>query len=149
MAAHDPAPPSHTTGVPAHLEMVSIGAVSRGSGLSTSTLHYYESQHLIASMRTPGNHRQYRRHVFLRLAVISLMRHLGHSISQIQTVLSVYPADRAPTLEEWRAVAAQCCRLCNLRQEALQQLMTLDDCDTNSRGGRRTGATDGYGDELT
>ena len=49
---------------------LSIGDVSRRSGLAASALRYYESIGLIASARTAGDRRRYPRSVLRRLAVI-------------------------------------------------------------------------------
>jgi hypothetical protein len=49
---------------------LSVGEVARRSGVSVSTLHFYEAKGLISSRRTQGNQRRYTRDVLRRVAFI-------------------------------------------------------------------------------
>ena len=58
----------HTPDHPTPAEMTS-GQIAKRSGVAISTLHFYERQGLIASRRTAGNQRRYRRDTLRRSGV--------------------------------------------------------------------------------
>ena len=80
---------------------LTIGDLSRRSGVATSTLRFYDSIGLLSPERTPGGHRAYPRHVLRRVAVIRVAQRLGLSLDEIAEALGGLPADRAPTAAEW------------------------------------------------
>jgi DNA-binding transcriptional MerR regulator len=57
-------------------DLLTIGEVSARSGLAPSALRYYESVGLIASTRTGGDRRRYRRAVLRRPTGCSLQHRL-------------------------------------------------------------------------
>jgi MerR family redox-sensitive transcriptional activator SoxR len=59
-------------------KMLSVGELSRRSGLPVSTLHFYERKGLVASERTSANHRVYRREILRRVTVIKIAQSAGH-----------------------------------------------------------------------
>jgi len=84
-----------------------IGEVVKRSGVPVSTLHYYESEGLIFSTRTPGNHRQYPRSVLRRLGVIKAAQRVGVPLSEIAEALSTLPEGRPPTDADWQRLAGR------------------------------------------
>jgi len=60
-----------------------IGVVSQRSGMSASTLRFYEQQGLIASIGRRGLRRQFDAGVLERLALIALGRAAGFSLDEI------------------------------------------------------------------
>ena len=64
-----------------------IGDVSKQSGLTTSTLRYYEEIGLIKSNDRKGLRRQYHSNVLERLALITLGRYAGFSLDEISSML--------------------------------------------------------------
>jgi MerR family redox-sensitive transcriptional activator SoxR len=82
-----------------------IGDVVKRSGVPASTLHYYESQELIRSTRTPGNQRQYPRSVLRRLGVIKAAQRVGIPLTEIAEALSALPEGRSPTDADWQRLA--------------------------------------------
>ena len=82
-----------------------IGEVVARSGVPASTLHFYESQGLIRSTRTPGNQRQYARGVLRRLGVIRAAQRVGIPLAEIAEALDTLPAARAPNSEDWARLA--------------------------------------------
>lgn len=84
---------------------LTVGEVARRSGLSISTLHFYERQGLIASERTVSNHRVYRREVLRRVAVIKVAQSAGLPLAEVAAALAGLPGDRAPDTEDWARIA--------------------------------------------
>ena len=65
-----------------------IGDVSKQSGVSTSTLRYYEEIGLIHSTGRKGLRRQYHNNVLERLALINLGRLAGFSLDEITSLFN-------------------------------------------------------------
>ncbi|MCB1446994.1 MAG: redox-sensitive transcriptional activator SoxR [Rhizobiaceae bacterium] len=84
---------------------LSVGEVARRSGLPVSTLHFYERKGLIASERTSGNHRLYRREVLRRVAVIRAAQSVGIPLSEIAAALSHLPTESTPDTEDWARIS--------------------------------------------
>jgi DNA-binding transcriptional MerR regulator len=63
-----------------------IGEVAKASGLPASTLRFYEEKELIKSTGRNGLRRQYATNVIQRLALITLGRNAGLSLSEIGTM---------------------------------------------------------------
>ena len=75
---------------------LSVGELSRRSGLPVSTLHFYERSELIASERTSANHRVYRREILRRVTVIKIAQSAGIPLAEIAEALSQLPRDTSP-----------------------------------------------------
>lgn len=56
---------------------LSIGEVARRSGVTVSTIHFYEAKGLIQAWRSKGNQRRYARDVLRRIAVIKVAQRAG------------------------------------------------------------------------
>lgn len=88
-------------------EKLSVGEMSRRSGVAISTLHFYEAEGLIFSRRNSGNQRRYTRETFRRIAFIRAAQRLGISLGRIKDALSVLPAKRTPHREDWERLSKQ------------------------------------------
>lgn len=66
---------------------IDIADVARRSGLTASTLRYYEAQGLIAAAGRHGLRRQYQPEVLQQLALITLGRTAGFSLAEIRQML--------------------------------------------------------------
>ncbi|WP_184720058.1 redox-sensitive transcriptional activator SoxR [Caulobacter sp.] len=84
---------------------LSVGDVSRRSGVAVSTLHFYEAKGLIRSLRTEGNQRRYPRAVLRRVAIIKIAQRTGIALADIRQALEHLPQDRPPSTEDWRALS--------------------------------------------
>lgn len=82
-------------------QLLGIGEVAERSGLASSALRFYERQGLIASTRTSGGQRRYRRDVLRRIAFIRVAQRVGLSLEEIAQALADLPEQRAPTKAEW------------------------------------------------
>jgi MerR family redox-sensitive transcriptional activator SoxR len=80
---------------------LTIGEVSRRSGVASSAIRFYESQRLISSERTDGNQRRYQRVVLRRIALIQAGKAAGIPLDEIRAALDTLPALRTPTRRDW------------------------------------------------
>lgn len=81
--------------------ILTVGDVAARSGVAVSALHYYEREGLIASERTAGNQRRYRRDVLRRVAFIRVSQRVGMPLADIRAALDSLPAGRTPTKKDW------------------------------------------------
>jgi DNA-binding transcriptional MerR regulator len=84
------------------METLDIGEVARRTGLSPSTLRFYEDQGLIAPNGRRGLRRVYPASVLQRLALISLGRAAGFSLAEMATML---PQSGNPKIDKTRLAA--------------------------------------------
>ncbi|WP_217534837.1 redox-sensitive transcriptional activator SoxR [Vibrio metschnikovii] len=106
-----------------------VGKVAQRSGISISTLHFYERKGLIKSDRNAGNQRLYRKDILRRVSVIKAAQKLGISLAEIQQALATLPDSRTPTQKDWQALSAQWKQSLDERIAGLEKLRdTLDGC---------------------
>ncbi|WP_411569366.1 helix-turn-helix domain-containing protein [Serratia sp. UGAL515B_01] len=65
------------------MKVLDIGEVAQQSGVSPSTLRYYEEIGLIASVGRHGLRRQFETDVLLRLSLVALGKSAGFSLDEI------------------------------------------------------------------
>ncbi len=82
-------------------EQLTIGEVSRRSGVAASALRFYEERGLISSERAGSGHRRYARSVLRRIAFIVFAQKVGLTLEEIGSELAKLPGDRAPTKRDW------------------------------------------------
>ncbi len=82
-------------------ELLTIGEVSRRSGVASSALRFYEQRGLISSERAGSGHRRYPRPVLRRIAFIVFAQHLGLTLEEIGGELFKLPPHRVPTRSDW------------------------------------------------
>ena len=90
------------TRLPDHL---TIGELSRRSGVAASALRFYESVGLIEAERTTGNQRRYPRHMLRRVAFIRAAQRVGLTLDEISDALDSLPDGRTPTKADWSRVS--------------------------------------------
>jgi MerR family transcriptional regulator, redox-sensitive transcriptional activator SoxR len=88
-------------------ELLTIGEVSRRSGVASSALRYYEQRGLISSERVGSGHRRYPRPVLRRIAFIVFAQHVGLTLEQIGAELSKLPPQRVPTRRDWSRLSSK------------------------------------------
>lgn len=86
-------------------DALTVGEVSRRTGVAVSALHFYERAGLIASTRTVGNQRRYARHMLRRVSLIVIAKRLGIPLEEVAEVLASVPLDRPPSTEEWQRMS--------------------------------------------
>ena len=82
-------------------ELLTIGEVSRRSGVAASALRFYEQRGLIDSERPGPGHRRYPRTVLRRIAFIVFAQRVGLTLEEIGVELARLPPHRAPTRSDW------------------------------------------------
>ncbi|MCB1615120.1 MAG: redox-sensitive transcriptional activator SoxR [Pseudomonadales bacterium] len=87
-------------------QLLSIGQVSKRSGVPISTLHFYETKGLITSQRNSGNQRRYPRHILRQLAVIRVAQGLGISLSDIREHIDKLPHNAPATATDWERMSS-------------------------------------------
>ena len=87
--------------------ILTIGEVSRRSGLAASALRFYETRGLIESERRGRGQRRFPRHVLRRLAFIVFAQRIGLTLNEIGEELSRLPTRRTPTAEDWARLSVK------------------------------------------
>jgi MerR family redox-sensitive transcriptional activator SoxR len=83
---------------------LSVGELSRRSGLPVSTLHFYERR--VDRIRKDfGHHRVYRREILRRVTVIKIAQSAGIPLAEISEALSELPRDAPPDTRDWERIA--------------------------------------------
>ena len=85
---------------------LTIGEVSRRSGVATSALRFYEARGLIDAERTEGNQRRYRRSVLRRVAVIKAAQSVGLTLEEVKAQMSALPVTKAPSSADWERLSS-------------------------------------------
>jgi MerR family transcriptional regulator, redox-sensitive transcriptional activator SoxR len=99
---------------------LSIGEVSRRSGVSQSALRFYERQGLIAAARTGGNQRRYPSVTLRRLALIQAGKAAGIPLERIRAALATLPEGKQPTKHDWARLSSA------WRRELDERIATLE-----------------------
>lgn len=84
---------------------LSVGELSKRSGVSVSAIHFYEEKGLIKSWRTGGNQRRFPRGMLRTVAIIKAAQNVGFSLSEISQTINLLPADRAPSQSDWLKIS--------------------------------------------
>ncbi len=86
---------------------LSVGDVAKRSGVSVSTLHFYQEKGLIHSVRNAGNQRRFNKDVLRRISVIKAAQKVGISLKNINHAMSFLPKNRAPNKSDWQRLSKQ------------------------------------------
>jgi MerR family redox-sensitive transcriptional activator SoxR len=110
-------------------EPLTIGEISRRSGVASSALRFYEERGLIRSERAGSGHRRYPRTVLRRLAFIVFAQRIGLTLDEIGAELARLPPDRAPTRGDWSRLSGTWVTRIDERIEELERLkLGLTEC---------------------
>jgi MerR family redox-sensitive transcriptional activator SoxR len=85
--------------------LLTIGELSRRTGMSVSAIRFYEAQGLVTAIRTAGNQRRFARADMRRLSFALIAQKLGLSLAEIAAELATLPLLRAPTRADWQAIS--------------------------------------------
>jgi MerR family redox-sensitive transcriptional activator SoxR len=111
------------------VDLLTIGEVSRRSGVASSALRFYEERGLIASERAGSGHRRYPRPVLRRIAFIVFAQRVGLSLDEIKGELDKLPPDRAPTRRDWSRLSGNWTARIDQQLAELQRLrLGLAEC---------------------
>ena len=130
---------------------LTIGEVSRRSGVASSALRYYEERGLINSDRAGSGHRRYPRPVLRRIAFIVFAQKIGLTLDEIGDELAKLPPDRAPKKSDWSKLSGSWTGRIDERIAELERLkagltecigcgcLSLDRCKLANPGDRAAG----------
>jgi MerR family redox-sensitive transcriptional activator SoxR len=109
--------------------LLTIGEVSRRSGVASSALRFYEERSLIMSERAGSGHRRYPRPVLRRIAFIVFAQRVGLTLDEVGAELAKLPPERAPTRRDWLRIARAWTARIDQRIAELQRLkLGLAEC---------------------
>lgn len=123
--------------------MLSIGEVSRRSGVAATTLRYYEDAGLLRPPTRVAGRRRYEPSVMTRLEVIGLCKTAGFSLDEIRVLLTDAdpgrPASRSLARTKLTDIDAQMDALRRAR-EIIESAMncpcaSVDACECGTAGG--------------
>lgn len=103
-------------------ELLTIGEMSRRTGVAASALRYYEDLGLIASLRTSGNQRRFPRHMLRRVSLITVAKNLGIPLDDVHEAFESVPLDRTPSHEDWQHASRAWKRQLEERRRRLERL---------------------------
>ena len=110
-------------------DLLTIGEVSRRSGVASSALRFYEERGLITSDRAGSGHRRYPRPVLRRIAFIVFAQRVGLTLEEIGSELARLPPDRAPTRRDWSRLSSKWSSRIDQRIAELERLkLGLTEC---------------------
>jgi MerR family redox-sensitive transcriptional activator SoxR len=110
-------------------DRLTIGELSRRSGVSQSALRFYERLGLIRSTRTGGNQRRYQRTELRRVSFIRVSSQVGIPLEEIRAALASLPAGRTPTKADWARLSGRWRGRLDEQIVLLERLRdTLTDC---------------------
>ena len=102
--------------------LLSIGEISKRTGLSVTAIRHYEAEGLISSMRNSGGQRRFLRGEIRRLSFILIAQQFGFSLAQIRDELAHLPNHRNPTKKDWENISK---KFKNHLDEKIAQLTRL------------------------
>ena len=85
--------------------LLTIGELSRRTGLSVSAIRFYEARGLVSAIRTAGNQRRFLRADIRRLSFALIAQKIGLSLGEIEAELRKLPQGRAPTVKDWEQLS--------------------------------------------
>ena len=85
--------------------LLTIGELSRRTGMSVSAIRFYEARGLVRAIRTRGNQRRFLRADIRRLSFALIAQRLGLTLSQISAELATLPQGLSPTRADWQAIS--------------------------------------------
>jgi MerR family transcriptional regulator, redox-sensitive transcriptional activator SoxR len=110
-------------------DLLTIGEISRRSGVASSALRFYEHRGLITSERAGSGHRRFPRAVLRRIAFIVFAQRIGLTLEEIGVELAKLPPHLAPTRQDWSRLSAHWSSRIDERIAELERLkLGLTEC---------------------
>jgi MerR family redox-sensitive transcriptional activator SoxR len=85
--------------------LLTIGELSKRTGVSVSAIRFYEGKKLLSPIRTGGNQRRFLRSDIRRLSFALIAQRLGLTLGEIHAELARLPLGRAPTQQDWQQLS--------------------------------------------
>ena len=86
-------------------DLLSIGELAQRTGLSVSSIRFYEEKGLVEPLRTGGNQRRFLRADIRRLSFILIAQRLGLSLGEIAEAMAGLPHGRTPNAQDWARIS--------------------------------------------
>lgn len=110
-------------------DLLSIGELSRRTGLSVSAIRFYEEKGLVEALRSSGNQRRFLRSDIRRLSFILIAQRLGLQLAEIEEQLTKLPQGRTPNARDWQKISRSIRSQLNQRITELEKMRDrLDGC---------------------
>ena len=103
-------------------DLLSVGEVSRRTGVAVSALHYYEQLGLIASSRTSGNQRRYPRFMIRRISLVLVAKRLGIPLADVADVFATLPTDGQPSSRDWHRMSRRWQTQLDAKKQEIERL---------------------------
>jgi MerR family transcriptional regulator, redox-sensitive transcriptional activator SoxR len=84
---------------------ISIGALSKRTGVAVSAIRFYEQKGLLTALRSSGNQRRFLRSDIRRVSFILIAQKLGLGLVEIEQELAQLPQGRTPTVADWQKIS--------------------------------------------
>ncbi|MES2698276.1 MAG: redox-sensitive transcriptional activator SoxR [Pseudomonadota bacterium] len=84
---------------------ITIGHLSKRTGVAVSAIRFYEERGLLQSLRTSGNQRRFMRSDIRRVSFILIAQRLGLALTEIEKQLAGLPNERTPSLADWQRIS--------------------------------------------
>lgn len=111
------------------VDLLTIGQLSRRTGMSVTAIRFYETKGLVRAIRTGGNQRRFMRSDIRRLSFALIAQQLGLTLAEIQAELATLPPNRAPTRQDWQKISRRIRGAIQARIEMLESTRDrLDGC---------------------
>ncbi|MGO1286341.1 MAG: redox-sensitive transcriptional activator SoxR [Brachybacterium sp.] len=109
---------------PAHEpdELLTIGEMSRRTGVAASAMRYYEDLGLVGSVRTAGNQRRYPRHMLRRVSLITVAKRLGMPLADVGEAFGDVPMESTPSHADWQRASRRWKKQLEERRRAIERL---------------------------
>ncbi|CAN0170485.1 unnamed protein product [Phaeothamnion confervicola] len=107
--------------------LLSIGELSRRTGMSVSAIRFYEAHGLVTAIRSSGNQRRFLRADIRRLSFVLIAQRLGLTLAEVSAELATLPQKRAPTRQDWQKMSARIRGTLQQRIEMLERTRDLLD----------------------
>jgi MerR family redox-sensitive transcriptional activator SoxR len=85
--------------------LLTIGAVSERTGVSTSALRFYEAEGLIHATRSPAGQRRFTRETLRRVSFVRVAQQVGLSLDEIRDAMASLPDNRTPNQHDWHRLS--------------------------------------------
>ncbi|TDD03263.1 MerR family DNA-binding transcriptional regulator [Nonomuraea deserti] len=109
------------TGTGTDQALLTVGDLSRATGVAPSAVRFYEAHGLLTSERTAGNQRRFREPDVCRTKVITVAQRVGLSIAEIRTLFAELPAD--PALADWQHLTERLVEEADRRMRRLRRVL--------------------------
>jgi MerR family redox-sensitive transcriptional activator SoxR len=108
---------------------LTIGELSRRTGVAASALRFYQERGLIYSERNAAGHRRYPRPTTRRVAFIMFAQRVGLSLDEVKVELDKLPLHHVPDRDDWNRLTTHWHERIDERIQELERLKDgLTDC---------------------